>query len=82
MLFGRKKKKETPAEESLLERGLRECGGERLTLAWLMENTEDYDECVEEYYQNGWDKDDPSWQCECGHWSDGDFCIHCGQAKH
>lgn len=80
-MFGRKKKKETPAEETLLERGLRECGGERVTLAWLMENTEEYDDSVEAYYQNGWDKDDPSWQCTCGHWSDGAFCPHCGEAK-
>ncbi|MGI5880080.1 MAG: hypothetical protein ACOX6L_05740 [Syntrophomonadaceae bacterium] len=78
MFFGRKKKKDEPREESLIERGLRECGGDRVTMAWLVENTDGYDDVVEMYYQKKWDLDDPSWECKCGHWSDTDTCPHCG----
>ncbi|HBL83454.1 MAG: hypothetical protein A2Y17_04160 [Clostridiales bacterium GWF2_38_85] len=54
---------------------------ERVTMAWLMKNTTDYDDSVEEYYQNGWDINDPSWQCECGEWNEKEFCTKCGEHK-
>ncbi len=54
---------------------------QRVTMAWLMEHIDGYDDTLEEYYQNGWDKDDPSWECECGKWNTENFCESCGRAR-
>lgn len=77
---GKSPKIPIPADD-WLQKGLQECGGDRITMAWLMENTTDYDDRVELYYQNGWDKGDPSWQCPCGKWNDKAFCSNCGQPR-
>lgn len=53
----------------------------RVTLAWLMENTTDYDDRIEEYYQKSWNIGDPSWQCGCGKWNEDNFCSKCGNKK-
>ena len=52
----------------------------RVTMAWLMEHTDGYDDTLEEYYQNGWDVGDSSWQCRCGKWNTENFCEACGKA--
>lgn len=52
-----------------------------VTMAWLMEHTQDYDDRLEEYYQQGWDKNDPSWQCSCGKWNTDPYCKACGKPK-
>lgn len=49
-----------------------------VTMAWLMEHSEGHDDSVEEYFQNGWDQNDPSWECSCGKWNTENFCEHCG----
>ena len=54
---------------------------QRITMTWLMEHTDGYDDTLEEYYQNGWDEDDPSWECACGKWNTENFCEACGAAK-
>ena len=54
---------------------------QRVTMAWLMEHTDGYDDTLEEYYQNGWDKGDPSWECECGKWNTENFCEACGRQR-
>lgn len=76
--IGGKRKK---AEQSFAEPGYPKPGG-RITMAELMEKGHtDYDALVEEYYAQGWDKDDPSWKCICGHWSDGLFCQSYGRKR-
>lgn len=56
--------------------------GEKLTMARLMtSNFENNDEAGEAYYSNGWDKDDPSWQCDCGFWNEENYCGNCGKSK-
>ena len=52
---------------------------QRVTMAWLMEHTDGYDDTLEKYYQNGWDVGDPSWQCRCGKWNTENFCEACGK---
>lgn len=53
---------------------------ERVTMAQLMNHRGgDHDELVQEYYAGGWHKQDPSWRCSCGHWSEGSFCPSCGR---
>lgn len=52
-----------------------------VTMAFLMEKTNGYDDELEEYYHNGWDKNDPSWQCKCGKWNEYNFCESCGRSK-
>ena len=56
--------------------------GKKVTMAKLMtSNYENADEVTEAYYNNGWDKDDTSWQCDCGFWNDMGKCINCGNKK-
>ena len=50
-------------------------------MAWLMEHTQGYDDRMEEYYQRGWDQNDPSWQCKCKKWNTGSFCEACGSSR-
>ena len=52
-----------------------------VTMAWLMEHTDGYSDKLEKYYQNGWDKNDPSWKCECGKWNTENFCEACGRQR-
>lgn len=68
-------------EKNIIEKGINERCGEKVTMAWLMENQTEYDDSIEEYYQNGWDENDPSWQCSCGKWNEGDYCINCSFPK-
>lgn len=67
-MFGKKKRENEAQPDS-----------ERVTMAWLMEHTEGYDDRLEEYYQNGWDEGDPSWECSCGKWNTENFCESCGR---
>ncbi len=63
-------------------KGVNSFGSRRITMAKLMENGHtEYDELTQEYYEQGWNKDDPSWKCDCGHWNDSLFCHSCGR-KH
>ncbi len=63
-------------------RELQRPGMERITMAQLMNHKgADYDELVQAYYAEGWDKKDPSWKCRCGHWSAGSFCPSCGRRR-
>lgn len=71
----------TKIDDSGLENYVDLDGVEPVTMAWLMENTSDYDDRLEEYYQNGWDKNDSSWQCRCGKWNTNNFCKQCGYAR-
>ena len=71
------RRKAVKKEPNIIERGVKECGG-KVTMSWLMNNNSEYDDSIEEYYQNGWDKDDPSWQCSCGKWNDKEYCSSCG----
>ena len=56
-------------------------GDKPVTMAYLMEHTDGYDDNLEKYYQNGWDKNDPSWQCTCGKWNTENFCEKCGKPR-
>lgn len=61
---------------------LQSTSGERITMSQIMNHRGgDYDESVQEYYEEGWHKDDPSWRCRCGHWSAGLFCPSCGRRR-
>ena len=76
---GRKKTRAAAkAGRSAISPGLRASGGKPATMAYIMTHAEDYDDSLEEYYQNGWNVDDPSWQCRCGMWNEGRYCAACG----
>lgn len=56
--------------------------GEKVTMAKLMTtNFENADEVTDAYYSNDWDKDDTSWQCDCGFWNETSKCINCNNTK-
>lgn len=67
----RRKKAVKPADDAEPEADFD--GEPPVTMARLMEHTDGYDNRLEEDYQNGWDKNDPSWQCGCGKWNTGNF---------
>ncbi|SDZ12213.1 hypothetical protein SAMN05660462_01923 [Proteiniborus ethanoligenes] len=81
-VLGRKRKKRSKelTEDLILQNKSRT--NKPLTMAKLIEEDHDnYDELIQIYYEQGWDKSDPSWQCTCRHWNDGNFCMYCGKGR-